>query len=170
MTKTYTITYTVPEDTFMRGCYQLWAHRALGRTGNIVVGAVLLAFAVFLLWQGVPGPWALIMLAAAVALLAMDAARDRLWRRHYRGLTKYTALIRLSFADAGIDMQSAEASTRLEWSTFKHYVFTRDFLFLVIDQRQFSVIPLTAFDTPATRAGVEALLAKHLKLLRGRLL
>ncbi|MEJ6397772.1 YcxB family protein [Yoonia sp. 208BN28-4] len=165
-----TITYTLSENAYMRGCYQLWAHRALGRTGNFVVGGVLIFCALFLMWQGVPGPWSWIMLLGGAGIIGMDVMRDRAWRRHYRGLIKYTAPIRVAFADGGLDMQSAEASTHLDWSTFRHHIFTQDFLFLVIDQRRFSVIPLAAFDSHADRAAAEAIVAANLKPLKGRLL
>lgn len=169
MLQPVSITFALTQDAYMRGCYQLWAHRALGRTGNFIVATIVVGCAVFLFWQGVPGPWAWIFLGAGVVFVGMDVMRDRIWRKHYQSLVKYTAPITAIFTDAGIGLTSKEATNIVPWQQFRDYVFTADYLFILIDQRNFSVIPLSAFETPAARAQAEALIADHLKPLKGRL-
>lgn len=165
-----TVTYTVSRDAYMTACHQLWAHRAVGRGGNTVVAGIVAACAGLLLWLGVPGvlPW--LLLAGAAIFISLDRLRDRIWRNHYDGLVKYTGPITAGFSETGVSVASAEADRHMRWSTFKHYVITRDYLILLIDQRQFSVIPLSAFKTPDARLGAERLIAAKLKALPARLL
>ncbi|MEY1554819.1 YcxB family protein [Yoonia sp. R2331] len=166
---TYSLTYEITERRFMQACRALWAHRALGSTGNLIAGGLLSAFAAFVLWQGVPGivPWAL--LAGGVAVLALNAARDRMWRGYFRNAPKFQAAITAHLSPSGVGVTSAEGENDVPWSHFRHYVITPDTLFLIIDQRQFSIIPLSACADASERAAVEKLVTSKLKPLRSRM-
>jgi len=165
-----TVTYHLDEAAFMRGCNALWAYRAIGRFGNYLVAVMVGLIAVFLLWQGVPGPWAYILLGCAGLFLLLDAARDRLWRRHYRGLEKYRGPITATVSDAGVGVDGPEGVHLVPWQQFRSFLSTGDFLFLIIDQRRFSIIPRSAFETPAEASRFEDMVANHLPRLPKKLL
>jgi hypothetical protein len=165
-----TATYELSEDAFMRGADQLWAHRAMGRRGNYVVAALIVVLALALLWQNVPGWWGWGLLSGAAVFVGLDIARDRMWRRAFRKSPKYQAPITAILSDTGVGVRSAEGENVVPWAQFQTFVITRDFMILNVDQRSFSLIPRTAFETPSDHAQAEVLLKTHLKPLKARLL
>jgi hypothetical protein len=167
-TTTVSVTYQLDEARYMRACHALWAYRAIGRTGNYVIAGVVTLCALFLFWQGVPGILAPLMIVGVAIFVALDIGRDLLWRRHFRNLTKYTAPITATVGPIGVGVDGAEGVHHQPWSSFQHFAVTDAFVFLLIDQRQFSVIPLDAFATPARAAAFEAVLIDHLKRLPRR--
>ncbi len=154
----------------MRACGELWAYRALGRAGNYGLAGVVMLCAGFLFWQGVPGPFALLLVAGALVFVAMDLLRDRLWRRHFRALRKYKAPITATVATAGVGVSSLEGDHQQPWKLFLGFARTESFLFLLVDQRQFSVIPLDAFEASEAAAAFETVLSRHLRRLPRRFL
>jgi hypothetical protein len=152
----------------MRACHALWAYRAMGRFGNYVTAAVVAFCGAFLLWQGVPGPWAYLLFAGVAVFVALDLIRDRLWRRYFRGLEKYRGPLTATVDDNGVGVDSAEGVHVHPWSVFRSFVSTDAFIFLIIDQRQFSVIPKDAFESPAQATTFEGIVADHLKRMPRR--
>jgi hypothetical protein len=165
-----TTTYKLTEQDFMNGCGQLWAHRAMGRTGNYVVAGLVVALGLMLLWQGVPGWWGWGLLIGAAVFIGLDISRDQIWRRYYRGAAKYQDEITATLSEDGVAVRSAEGANDLPWSHFKNYVMTRDYIVLLLDQRSFSLIPRTSFATHADHANAEVLFTANLKPLKARLL
>lgn len=162
---TQSITYEIDEARFMRACHALWAYRAMGRVGNYITAGVVGLCAGFLVWQGVPGLWATLLFVGVIAFVIMDQMRERLWRRHYQNLTKYRAPLTATVGPDGVAVMGDEGSNHLPWTYFRHYARADDFLFLIIDQRQFSVIPIDAFETSGHATSFEGVLANHLKRL-----
>lgn len=165
-----TVTYELDEAAYMRGCNALWRYRAIGRFGNIFVAVILALIATLLLWQGVPGPWGYILLGCAVLFVALDGIRDRLWRRHYHRLEKYRGPITATVSDAGVGVDGREGVHLVPWAQFRSFFGTGEFLFMVIDQRQFSIIPRAAFETIAAANRFEDMVANHLPRLPKKLL
>jgi hypothetical protein len=170
MTATRTVTFSLNENEFLRAAQVLWAYRAIGSTANHVIGGIVAVIGAALIWRDVPGwaPWVLLLLGGAISQLSL--VRDRLWRRYYRKALKYTAPIKVTFDDAGIDVASAEATGLVPWSTFTAHLVTPDYIFLIIDARGFSVIPRAAFADVTQRAAVEDLIGRRLKRLPRRYL
>lgn len=154
----------------MQACHALWAYRGVGRIGNYVVAVFVMLCGGFLIWQGVPGPWAWLLFLGAAVFVLMDMTRNRLWRRHYRSLAKYRAPLTATLCDDQVQVDGAEGKNQLPWSHFRSFLRTDTFLFLIIDQRQFSIIPLDAFDTPQQANAFEAVLIDHLKRVPRRYL
>ena len=154
----------------MGACHRLWAHRAMGQTGNVIAGVLLGAFATFMLYQGVPGviPW--LLLAGSGTVLVLNAGRNRLWRGYYRSTPKFAATITAHLSADGVGVTSTEAENQVPWSHFKSYALIDNILFLIVDQRQFSIIPLDVCRDIAQRAAVEELVKDNLKPLSRRLL
>jgi hypothetical protein len=161
------VTYEIDEACFIRACHALWTYRAIGRFGNLVVaGGVGLCGAFFLIWLEVAGS-ALYLLFVCVALLvALTLLRDLFWRRYYRKLEKYRGPITTNISDGSIEVILPQSSHTVHWSTFSSYLRTDEFLLLVISQRQFSIIPLSAFITLATAVRFERLVADHLPRMK----
>ncbi|MEO1639928.1 MAG: YcxB family protein [Pseudomonadota bacterium] len=163
-----TVVYTVDEDTFMRACHALWAYRAMGQRGNLTVAAGLFTLGAFLTYQGIPGVWDVVVLVVAIVIVALDVSRDRLWRSFYRKHPKYPGPITARVADNGVIVDSDEGQNHLPWNAFQSFARTDQALFLIIDQRQFSVIPLEAFDSPQSASAFEDALSRHLRRLPRR--
>ena len=123
-----------------------------------------------LIWQGVPGWPGPVLLGGGLLALATSFARDRVWRRFYRGALKYTAPITATFDASGVGVQSAEGENHVGWAHFRHFAVTPDFLLLIVDQRDFSIIPRAAYPDPTTGAAIEDLVSRHLKRLPRRYL
>ncbi|MCP4937282.1 MAG: YcxB family protein [bacterium] len=156
------VTYEIDEACFIRACHALWTYRAIGRFGNFVVAGGIGLCGAFLIWLEVAG-FALYLLFVCVALLvALTLLRDLFWRRYYRKLEKYRGPITTIISDDSIEVILPQGSYTVQWSTFSSYLRTDEFLLLVISQRQFSIIPLSAFITLATAAHFERLVADHL--------
>ncbi len=162
------VTYEVDEARFMRGCHALWAYRGVGRFGNHIVAAVVSSCAGFLIWQGVPGPWAWLMFCGVAVFVVLDVLRDRLWRRYYRGLAKYAAPLTATVSQHGVQVDGAEGQNELPWSHFRSFLRTDAFIYLIIDQRQFSMIPLDVFEIKQQADAFEGIIAQHLKRLPRR--
>ncbi len=154
----------------MRACGELWAYRALGRAGNYGLAAAVILCAGFLFWQGVPGPFAPLLVAGALVFVVMDLLRDRMWRRHFRAMRKYEGPITATVAAAGVGVSSLEGNHHQPWNRFQSFARTDSFLFLLVDQRQFSVIPLDAFASREETAAFESILSSHLHRLPRRFL
>ncbi len=165
---TVAVTYTIDERRFMRACHALWAYRAIGQWGNYMLAAFVTACGAFLLWQGVPGPWAYVLFAGVAVFIIMNLLRDRLWCRYYHTAEKYRAPITATVGADGASVDSAEGVHTQPWSLFRSFAVTDEFLFIIIDQRQFSVIPLDAFENQTQAAAFEAVLVDHLKRLPRR--
>jgi hypothetical protein len=154
----------------MRACGELWAYRAMGRLGNYGVAGVVILCAGFLFWQRVPGPFAPLLAIGVLVFVAMDLLRGRLWRRHFRSLRKYEGPITATVAAPGVGVSSLEGDHHLPWNRFLGFARTDSFLFLLVDQRQFSVIPLDAFASIERAAAFESILSSHLRRLPRRFL
>lgn len=164
----FDLTYSVTETAFMRACHRLWAHRAIGARGNQMTAAMIAALGLFMLWQGVPGLWPLVMLGGAAGIVILSQGRERLWRNHYRNNPKFSGDIRTEFSPDGITTQSTTGQSDLPWTHFKSFLRTEDAFLLIKDPRQFSIIPLDAFADPTDAMRFEALLITQLKRLPRR--
>ncbi len=118
-----------------------------------------------LIWQGVPGWIGPVLLCGGLLAVVMGFARDRVWRRYYRGALKYSAPITAIFDDSGVGVQSGEGDNHVRWTHFRHFAVTPDFLLLIIDQHDFSVVPRAAYPDLTTGAAIEDLVGRHLKRL-----
>lgn len=152
----------------MQACHGLWAWRGVGRVGNYIVAGVVVFCAGFLIWQGVPGPWGWLLLCGVAVFVVMDVMRDRLWRRYYRSLAKYRAPLTATISQDGVQVDGAEGVNALPWTHFRSFLRSDAFIFLIVDQRQFSVIPLDAFETPQQANAFEGIVTDHLKRLPRR--
>lgn len=123
-----------------------------------------------LIWQGVPGWIGPVFLAGGLLAVGMSLARDKVWRRYYRGSLKYSAPITGIFDDSGVGVESAEGENHVAWTHFRHFAMTDDFLLLIADQRSFSIIPRHAYPDLTTGAAIEDLVIRHLKRLPRRYL
>ncbi len=168
--KVHTLTYEISERQFMQAIHALWAHRAIGPKGNLIAGALLIAFAAFMLWQGVPGviPWALLF--GGVAVIALNALRDHRWRAHFRDNPKFSAPITARLSQEGVGVTSAAGENDLRWSHFRNHVVLADVLYLIVDAQQFSIIPLSACRDAQARAALIELVKAKLKPLPRRML
>ena len=68
----------------------------------------------------------------------------------------------------GVQVDGAEGQNALPWSHFRSFMRTDAFIFLIIDQRLFSIIPLDAFETPQQANAFEGIVTNHLKRLPRR--
>ncbi len=166
----HTLTYTLTEPEFMKACRTLWAHRAIGVAGNIVAGSALALFGGFMLWQGVPGlvPWLFVL--GGLTVLGLNAARDRFWRNYYRNAPKFSAPITTRVSLDGVGVTSAEGENTLPWSHFKNHTILNETLYLIVDQRHFSIIPLSACADQTARSEVEEIVKFNVRRLPRRLL
>lgn len=151
----------------MSACHQLWSHRAIGRSGNLFVGVLMLIGGVFLIYQGVPGFMAGILITAAVGVLVLDYLRERIWHRYYQSLEIYRVQVTAVFDEHGV---SLGANEQWRWNQFQNYVLAKDFIILNVDSRQFVPLPISAMQEAGNRAGVEELVKAKTKRLRGRLI
>lgn len=166
----FNLTYSLTEPQFIAACHSLWAHRAIGPRGNLLVAMALSALGAFLIWQAVPGWWGWALIIGSAIIIAMNTARDRIWRRAYRQSPKYKGDIHAQFSEDGVAVQSGEGQSEVTWSHFQFFLRTPAAVFLIVDQRQFSVIPTSAFSDKVHADRFEALLAAHLKRLPRRYL
>jgi hypothetical protein len=65
-------------------------------------------------------------------------------------------------------VDGVEGANDVPWSHFRNFLRTDEFLFLIVDQRHFSVIPIDAFDSPADANAFESILIEKLKRLPRR--
>lgn len=156
------VSYEIDEARFMRACNALWSYRAIGFFGNYVAAATIGVFGLIAVMLGVPGWCAYLLIACALLIVGMDILRGRLWRKYYRGLEKYRAPITAFVGKEGVGVDSAEGLHVQPWDVFQSFVRTDEFLFLILDQRQFSVIPLEAFDSLRDANAFEEVLVDHL--------
>lgn len=154
----------------MSACHQLWAHRAIGRTGNLAVGILMLCGGLFLLWQGVPGFMAWFLVIAALGILALDRVRERIWRSYYQGLDNMRSAVTATVDVHGVDQQSDTGEESLRWAQFQHYVLAKDYIILVVDSQRFVALPNSAMKTAGNYNQIEELVKENTKRLRGRLI
>ncbi len=168
--KTHKLTYEISERQFMQAVRVLWAHRAIGSTGNLIAGGLLTAGSIFMLWQGVPGiiPW--LLLGGGIAVIALNTLRDRRWLHYYRENPKFGAPITARLSQEGVGVTSAEGDNDLRWTHFKHHAVLGDTLYLIVDAQQFSIIPLAACKDIQARAALIELVKSKLKPLPRRML
>ena len=164
------VTYRVDEGSFMRACHALWAYRAIGRFGNIVVAGIIGLCGVSLVSLGVTGPAPYVLLSCSILFVAVTQLRDLLWRRHYRKMDKYKGPITTIISNSHIGVVLPHNAHTVQWSLFNYYLRTDEFLLLVINQKQFSIIPISAFESTADSNDFEQFIAKHLPVMKKRYL
>lgn len=164
----YAVTYAVDEATFMRSCHALWAYRAIGRWGNFAIAGAIIACAILLIWKGVPGPVAPLLVAGGLVIVAMDLLRDWLWRRQFRRAIALQGVQSVKITAQGVASRPDDDAIFRPWRSFQCFARTDEFLFIIIDQRHFLSIPLAAFSDAQAAAGCEAMLVAHLRRLPRR--
>ncbi len=160
--------FRLSEGQFISACNALWAHRAIGPVGNIIGGTFVTVIGAFMLWQAVPGVFPWIVSLIGLIVLCLNFARDRVWRHYYRLSAKYSDVIAVSFSQSGLRVTSAEGHNQLVWSEFSSYVVNDRYFYLIVDQRNFSIIPQDQFENPTDRAAAERLITKNVKPLTRR--
>jgi hypothetical protein len=162
------VTYTVDEETFMKACHAVWSQQAIGRRGNVVVGAVMVVCGLCMVWIQVPWYYAAIVWACAVFMLLASTIRNVLWRRYYRRLEKYKAPITTTLGVDGFEVALNGVPALVPWSTFAGHMKTDDALIMTAINRQVSVIPLASFDRPAQAEAFAQMVAENVPLIRKR--
>ncbi|PTX56511.1 YcxB-like protein [Litoreibacter ponti] len=155
-----TLTYSFTEDEFMRAARVLWSYRGIGDVGNwVLVGLSLIAGPALLLnglWTG----W--LFLGAAAIFATITWARNRIWRRAFPKMVKYTAPITATFSPDGVHTVSAQGESTLPWKKFQSYAETPNYVFLFLSRRDFSVIPKSAAQDPMQIEELRDLMAANL--------
>jgi len=167
---TASVTYRVDEACFMRACHALWDYRAIGRFGNLVVAGIVGLLGLSLVWLDFTGPAPYFLLACSILFVGVTQLRDLLWRRHYRKIDKYKGPITTILSNSGIEVVLPHNAHAVQWSIFTGYLRTDEFLLLVINQKQFSVIPLSAFETITDSGYFERFITNHLPIMKKRYL
>ena len=152
----------------MAACHILWQYRSIGQFGNFVAAACTVLSGFVLVVLGMAGPLGYIFVGAGALFAVMTLLRDVMWRRYYRGLVKYTDWITATVSAEGVGVVSVEAKNLLPWSTFSTMLRTEDYLFIILNQRQFSIIPMAAFQNSGVERDFESIVSYHLPLLKRR--
>lgn len=151
----------------MSACHQLWSHRAIGRSGNLFVGVLMLMGGLFLIIQGVPGFMAGFLIIAAAGVLVLDNVRERIWRRYYQSLAVYRGQVAAVIDEHGVSLSPDE---QWRWKQFQHHALAKDFIILNVDSRLFIPLPVAAMEAAGNRAEIEEIVKSETKRLRGRLI
>lgn len=159
-----TVTYSLTADQFMAACNALWSHQAIGKNGNLIAAGIL-AVASGICLGYAPGA-AFFLVPAMVFFATSNFVRNRIWRRHYATLAKYSGPIIATFGPDTINFQSAEGMFSQNWSVFGAFTETSDHIFLHVGgnttRGQFSVIPKFALAGQGDLAALLALISTKL--------
>ena len=156
------VTYNIDEDCFMRARHLLWDHQAIGHRGNVKAGLGLAALGVFFWVFGHFDLISYFLIGGGIALASMSFVRNHLWRQHYRKIEKYRAPITSTFRPDGIEVAAHHETVSVDWSVFSGYVQTSDAVFLIVDSKQFSIIPMAAFEDDRDVEKFMEIVSQHL--------
>jgi YcxB-like protein len=162
-----TVTTHLTEDEFLRGCHDLWATDGIGPRGNLIAAGGLGLAGVVLALAGIRIGWLVAGAALVVGLLSL--LRDRNWRRYHRTSGRFAAPTTSVFTDAGIRVAGPLGTREVPWAAFRSHAETGRFRFLIVNNRQFSVLPKASIP-PADQAALRAMIARHLPAKRRRFL
>jgi YcxB-like protein len=162
-----TITTHLTADEFLRGCHDLWTTDGIGPRGNLIVAVLGGVAGIALVLMGIRIGWLVAGAALFVGLLSL--LRDRNWRRYQRTAGRFAAPTTSVFADGGIHVTGPLGARDVPWSEFRSYLESDGYLVLVLNRRQFSMLPKAAIP-PADLDALRAMIARHLPAKRRRLL
>lgn len=154
--------YQLTAGEFLRGCERLWQARKQGSAVNFGLGFAgliggLVVRPVFE-WLG----WCLLGVGAVLVLMVI--VRRLLWWRAFKSARKFQHPMDVSFSEDGIGVVTVDGQSMLDWTFYKEYLDTDDFLVLCADKRNFSVIPKRGLTTDDA-ADLADLLARKLQKL-----
>ena len=162
------VTYEVDEGCYLRACDALWRHQAIGHRQNVWVGFVVGTIGICLFWYELARPIAILAIVGGGLLVLLSSMRRSFWRWHYKRLDKYQRPITTTFRDDDLEVVLNGQKHPVLWDMFSSYAVTSEFLFLIIDKTNFSIIPRNAFEQPAAFNCVLEIVTKHLPELRKR--
>lgn len=133
------------EADYITACRAFWAWQGLGWSGSMIAsGGVAVCWLGLLGLGGVP-VFGWILIGAACVPPGLLAWRDWNWRRYFRTYHAANGPFTLGLTEADVTTTSQLTSQTLSWAFYRHHLATDTHLYLVRDQRVFSILPRRSF-------------------------